>query len=107
MKSELELFVRLVNSFKKLNIAIKISVIYIFEVLDLLLSLNLTAKIFSCTTIVKLKTISFLFLFLFLKAERSKDYRIIDLIKKSLNHFSKDRISLGEHKKEENIIFFC
>ena len=35
------------------------------------------------------------------------NYRITDLNKKSHNHFSKDCTSFGEHKKEENINFFC
>ena len=36
-----------------------------------------------------------------------KMYLLFKKIKKSLDHFSKDCISLSEHKKEENIIFFC
>lgn len=35
------------------------------------------------------------------------NYSMIDLIKNSVNHFSKDHISLGENKKEENSYFVC
>ena len=32
------------------------------------------------------------------------NYRIINLINKSVNNFSKDDISLGEHMKEKKIL---
>ena len=38
---------------------------------------------------------------------KAENYSIIDLIKKSADHFSKDHISLGKHMKEGNNNFFC
>ena len=62
VESEMELFVRLVDSFRTLNIVTRSSILDIFVVLDLSLSLNLTAKNFGFITVAKLLSIKFVFM---------------------------------------------
>ena len=62
VESEMELFVRLLNSFKTLNIVTSISVLDIFEVLHLPLSLNLLIRSFNLITKAKLLSVKFVFM---------------------------------------------
>lgn len=59
VQPEMELFVRLVNSSKTLNIVTRSSVLDILKVLHLLLSINLTAIFLSLITIEKLLSAKF------------------------------------------------